>query len=698
MLNSVRGKIIVPVMAVLFVLLLTIILFVSISTTNLADDLTLERVNGMSNVATSWMDNFLQESRVISLSTSRSEAVIASLQRWQSDPDLSRQELIAYLDAAARDMRVTSFVVHDAQGYVVLRLHDINNYADLDSHLPFVSAAMRGESSLGYASTGTMPMGVIATTPIYDANNVNIGSISALFFLHTNEFVDDLSRIFNAEVTIFGGPDGNMRIATTIKDETNQRNLGTPLDTQEVLDQVLGRGESLVTELQLYGQSYHAVYFPLRGTNGNVIGMFFVGFSDENTVASVSSLIITLIIIGFVVLLIAALVVLRVAGTISKPLTVLTDFMKQAASTGDISLRKEDIAVIQQLSQRKDELGQCIGSTATFVQSINEEMNLLERIADGDLTIEPHVLSERDKVGKSLTRVVDNLNRMFGEIQASTTQVAAGSKQIADGSQALAQGSTQQAASVQQLSASISDIATNTKVNAEKAEHAAMLASEIKISAEKGSNQMSEMMTAVKDINASSHNISKVIKSIDDIAFQTNILALNAAVEAARAGQHGKGFAVVAEEVRNLAAKSAEAAKDTESLIADSIAKAELGSRIADSTAASLTEIVSGIAESTRIVNEIAESSEAQSAGISQINSGIDQVAQVIQQNSATAEESAAASQEMSGQSTILEDLISHFKLKDGDGSARRLPVRVQSHIKPAASAGDGVSRSFGKY
>ena len=194
---------------------------------------------------------------------------------------------------------------------------------------------------------------------------------------------------------------------------------------------------------------------------------------------------------------------------------------------------------------------------------------------------------------------------------------------------------------------------------------AADLANTIKESAEKGNRQMHEMTEAVKEINQASHSISKVIKVIDDIAFQTNILALNAAVEAARAGQHGKGFAVVAEEVRNLAAKSAEAAKDTGGLIANSMEKAEFGAGIASDTALSLEEIVSGINESAQLVNEIAKSSEDQSLGIEQINSGIDQVAKVTQQNSATAEESAAASRQMSDQSSTLEGLIARFRLKD---------------------------------
>jgi methyl-accepting chemotaxis protein len=247
-------------------------------------------------------------------------------------------------------------------------------------------------------------------------------------------------------------------------------------------------------------------------------------------------------------------------------------------------------------------------------------------------------------------------------IESVSKTFAMGSGQIADGAQALAAGATQQAASIQQLSGSMSEIAEKTKHNAEIAKETADLANSIRANAEKGSRQMDEMIIAVKDINQSSHDISKVIKVIDDIAFQTNILALNAAVEAARAGQHGKGFAVVADEVRSLAAKSALAAQDTESLIANSVQKSELGVRIAGDTSASLTDIVSGISKSNSLISEIATSSNEQSDGIEQINIGIDQVAQVVQQNSATSEQSAASAEEMRQQAQSLELLIEQFR------------------------------------
>ncbi|MDR0248169.1 MAG: methyl-accepting chemotaxis protein [Oscillospiraceae bacterium] len=431
--------------------------------------------------------------------------------------------------------------------------------------------------------------------------------------------------------------------------------------------------------------------------------------SDANDAGD--ALFTTLLTVIIVVLVLAVIIAMflgvYISNLISKPLTMLANFMKKAGNTGDISISPDEGRAIAEFSRAKDEIGQTIAASSSFINHVTNISNELKTIADGDLSVSVATLSDADTMGSSLRNMVSNLNSMFSEIRSSTSQVSTGSKQIADGAQSLAQGSTEQAASVQQLSASITEIAEKTKENATMATKAATLANTIKGSAEKGSRQMDEMMTAVNDINQASHNISKIIKVIDDIAFQTNILALNAAVEAARAGQHGKGFAVVAEEVRNLAAKSAEAARETGDMIQSSMEKAEFGSRIAGETATSLAEIVSGINESSKLVSEIASSSEAQSLGITQINTGIDQVAQVVQQNSATAEQSAAASEEMSSQSSLLEELISQFKLAGETGrlqqrSAGSAPGAAAPAKKrlamPEKGSFDAKSNDYGKY
>ena len=369
-----------------------------------------------------------------------------------------------------------------------------------------------------------------------------------------------------------------------------------------------------------------------------------------------------------IVIIIMALAALFIFTTIKKavstPLSSIATLMRKASTTGDLSLDPEDIKNISLLSQREDELGELSNGTAAFIGQVTDVGDALKSVSNGDLTISVNLLSDKDDMGMSLKTMTDTLNNIFSEINLSANQVSDGSKQIADGAQSLAQGTNEQAAAVQQLSNSIAEIAQRTRNNAETAEKTSLLSETIKESAEKGSRQMEEMTLAVKEINEASQSIGKVIKTIDDIAFQTNILALNAAVEAARAGEYGKGFAVVAEEVRHLAAKSAEAAKETGDMIQNTMEKAELGSHIAEETASSFSEIVTGINKSSMLVSEIAEASEEQSQGMEQLNIGMEQVSQVVQQNSETAEVSAAASEELSGQSDILKGLISHFKLK----------------------------------
>jgi methyl-accepting chemotaxis protein len=312
---------------------------------------------------------------------------------------------------------------------------------------------------------------------------------------------------------------------------------------------------------------------------------------------------------------------------------------------------------------RNDEIGVIQESFQKLVISQQDQAKMMRQIAEGDLTAKVALLSDKDVIGLSLQKMVDSLNSMFTEINSSAVQVSTGAKQNADGAQSLAHGSNEQAISIERLSHLTSEIAEKTKTNVQVADKAANLADSIINMAKNGSRQMDEMMNAVREINEASDAINKIIKAIDDIAFQTNILALNAAVEAARAGSTGKGFAVVAEEVRNLASRSAEAAKETELLISNSMEKANFGSHIADETATSLKEIVSGINESSQLIREIARLSEEQSIGISEVNVGIEQVSQVVHSNSATAQESAAASEEMSGQSDLLEEMMSHFKL-----------------------------------
>lgn len=324
---------------------------------------------------------------------------------------------------------------------------------------------------------------------------------------------------------------------------------------------------------------------------------------------------------------------------------------------------------------RRDEIGILTNALDNMATNLQKKADLAETIADGNLDVKVELASEKDQLGLSLQRMTDNLNEVLGQVQTAAEQIAAGGGQVSDASQSLSQGATEAAASLEQITSSMNVMAGQTKQNAENSLQANLLSGEARESAEKGNAQMQTMVSAMAEINDASQNISRIIKTIDEIAFQTNLLALNAAVEAARAGQHGKGFAVVAEEVRNLAARSAKAAEETAELIEGSVEKTTNGTQIASQTAEALQGVVGGIGKVSDLVSEISASSNEQADGISQVDQGLTQIDQVTQQNTASAEESAAAAEELAGQADSLRHLLTRFTLRQNAASYLRPPA-----------------------
>ncbi len=320
----------------------------------------------------------------------------------------------------------------------------------------------------------------------------------------------------------------------------------------------------------------------------------------------------------------------------------------------------------------KDELGVLSDQVRELIRKlqmiIDDENKFLAQMASGDFTVDSTCETEYTGGFKplliSFRAIAEKLNHTILQISESSAQVASGSDQVSSGAQALSQGATEQASSVEELAATINEISEKVKQNAENARQANHMAGVVGSEMQTSNQKMQEMMQAMNNISNCSDEIGKIIKTIEDIAFQTNILALNAAVEAARAGTAGKGFAVVADEVRNLAGKSAEASKNTSVLIENSLRAVENGTLIADETAQSLLQTVKGVEEVANIISQISEASNNQAEAISQITMGIDQISSVVQTNSATAQESAAASEELSSQSQLMKDLVGRFRLR----------------------------------
>ncbi len=309
-----------------------------------------------------------------------------------------------------------------------------------------------------------------------------------------------------------------------------------------------------------------------------------------------------------------------------------------------------------------------VNYTAETIGSyISEISSILNQMAhkNFDVHIERNYVGDFEEIQKSVNLIIDNLNILTKEIIVSAEKVSEGSRQISDSSISLAEGASKQAEAVEELNATIKIISQQATDNFKNSEQVNLVAKKTKQNANEGSQQMDNMLIAMEEINDASSSISNIIKVIDDIAFQTNILALNAAVEAARAGEHGKGFAVVAEEVRNLAARSQQAAKETTELIKSTVSKLSEGSKIANDTAKSLASIVEEIQEISNLVANSTKSSKEQQKSIQEVTIGIAQIADVTQSNNANSEQSAAAAEELATQAQIFYSSVSDFKLKN---------------------------------
>lgn len=394
----------------------------------------------------------------------------------------------------------------------------------------------------------------------------------------------------------------------------------------------------------------------------------------------------TMIILVLVLTAVSLVFICGLVATITKMIATPVEQIRQVAE----ELYEGDLSGAHHITyQSQDELGVLAeavrGSVNTLHEYVNEISDGLKQVAKGDLTKDGKQVTdfrgEFANIKESLLLILKNFNTTLKDVYNAAGQINDGSDQIASSAQLLAQGATEQASSVDELSATVTEISGKVTDTAENAATAKQEADETGLRGQNCNEQMKNMMSAMDEITQKSTEISKIVKTIEDIAFQTNILALNAAVEAARAGTAGKGFAVVADEVRNLASKSAEASKNTSVLIGGTVEAVRKGTTILAETAETLEQVVSGAESVSRRISEIAEAANQEASALVHVGDGIDQISKVVQTTSATAEENAAASEELSGQANVAMELISRFRLYGNDtaGYAMKNSSYVQS-------------------
>lgn len=496
-----------------------------------------------------------------------------------------------------------------------------------------------------------------ATVPLV-YNEKQVAWVTYIIDLADSSIVESIKRQVDAEITLFLG---DTRYNTTILNSEGIRDVGSKASDQ-VVTQVLRNGQEFASQVTINNENYYAEYMPIYDSDNKIIGMYFAGFSSATTDAMFTNIIILAVVIGVgLVGLAGVLLLLYTRRVVKKPLYATAAIVKELRA-GNLSALDSDFEFYNdELGDFARELTEAKHILASYVNDIKSSAACM---ANGNFSRSSDIdyIGDFEQIRESFINLNENMKNLITNITASTEQVAIGAAQMADGTQSLADGATKQATAVEQLTSTIVEISKQIDTTAQNAQKANSLAGQTAEKMNLQDEAMHNMLKAMQVIEKQTEDIASVITTIEDIAFQTNILALNASIEAARAGEAGKGFAVVAEEVRNLAAKSAQSANQTKELITEAVNAVKQGASLAVKTSEVMTEVKEISDQTIVLVSQISDAANQQAVAVDQVTTDIEQISQITTQNSATAEESAASCEELSSMSAELKAQINTLR------------------------------------
>lgn len=515
-----------------------------------------------------------------------------------------------------------------------------------------------GECTVSSAYEDTLSGETIVTVA---APVVQNGTIKAIVGMDVSIscLIDELSSVkigesgyitlFDPTKTIAFHPDSSL-VGKNISEVDYSENIAQAINNNETQKSL-----SYVRD----GQAYQGSVYYLEAFGGVVLGI--LPQAEYNSYISETVLSITICFVACIIVL--GVIVTLFGFNITRSVRKLTHVAGKIAA-GELNVNV-DVTGSDEVAVLGYNISRIVARLKTYMEYIDEICDVLLEISKGnlDFTLEHDYAGEFSRVKDELLRVQELLSQTLHEVVVAADEVSTGAEQVSIGAQSQAQGATEQAASAEQLTATVAQISEQINSSTHHLESANEEMTAVVTEIRSGDQKMEHMLQAMNEITQSSLEIEKIIKSIEDIAFQTNILALNAAVEAARAGQAGKGFAVVADEVRNLAGKSAEASKTTATLIEKALVAVQNGKTIADETAASFHRVFEGVNRVAEQTSHVVQNSEEQDKQVQQTAIGVDQISSVIQTNSATAEEAAAASEQLAGQARMMKKLVAQFRL-----------------------------------